>query len=606
MLLATRQRTLSNRETFTLRVLPTIAVAVSFLLVTYVAWRNSNLMVVRERENISQNEAQRLESNIAGQLQTYEEALRGYAGLLRINGQDITKQEWLTYSESTNLSERYSGIVGFGFTQVIRNETLNDQIVSIRNRGVPDFSISPEGTRELYSPVVFLAPDIEINRKAAGFDMYSEPIRREAMNTAIDENQSIMTGLVTLVQDTRFGRLEPGFLIYKPVYDESKPIGTKEERRAAIMGFTYGAFRARNFVNTAVDKTYQSSYQLYDGDTTNQDKLLYEDPSFKSIDDRHATTAKRVVTLFGRQWTLLNKSPDKLVPSALRSLPARTLSSNLSLSIVLPALLYYLLTQRTRSLVRKKEQEVQSAKDELLSLAAHQLRTPATAVKQYIAMMIEGYSGALTDAQLTMLHKAFSSNERQLKTVNEMLYVANADAGELNMVYKKVDLRDLVTEAAEELQAPIEERKHKVTVTMPDSPVWLNADALFIRMSIANIISNAVKYTQEHGSIVISVTRRGQLIYTRIRDNGVGISKPDQKLLFKKFVRIHNTFTSQTIGSGLGLYLANKLVQLHGGKINVWSRPGKGTAFTIILPRPERNKHKSKSVKKITHSTVNA
>lgn len=229
-------------------------------------------------------------------------------------------------------------------------------------------------------------------------------------------------------------------------------------------------------------------------------------------------------------------------------------------------------------------QELSRTKDEFVALASHQLRTPATAVKQYLGMVLQGYVGDITEIQKEMLDKAFESNERQIKIINQILNAARVDTGKLIMAMMPVDLSVLVRGITDELRPIIEEKGHRFVVRLPQTPIEVQADAGYLRMAIENIINNANAYTPEGGTITVRLAVRGGHARLSLQDTGVGIKKADLNKLFIKFSRIHNPMSVQAGGTGIGLYLAAEIVRLHNGSITVDSHINKGTVFTITVP----------------------
>lgn len=233
--------------------------------------------------------------------------------------------------------------------------------------------------------------------------------------------------------------------------------------------------------------------------------------------------------------------------------------------------------------------ELNQAKDEFISIASHQLRTPATGVKQYIGMLLEGMFGDLTEQQQDLLQRAYESNERQLKIVSDLLKVARIDAGKVVLKKTETDMSDLMKAIVEEEKEITRERGQsiKLTPSKETATAWVDEGA--IRMVFENLIDNASKYSERDTIIEISVRARKSFIKVKIADKGVGIGEEDLVKLFEKFSRIHNPLSTQAGGSGLGLYWAKKIVDLHSGTIEVESKPGVGTTFTVNLPKSMPN-----------------
>lgn len=236
-----------------------------------------------------------------------------------------------------------------------------------------------------------------------------------------------------------------------------------------------------------------------------------------------------------------------------------------------------------------EEVELERAKDEFISLASHQLRTPASAVKQYAGMMLQGYVGALTDTQRTMVQNIYDSNERQLSIVNDLLRVAQVDAGRIKAKKQTVDLAAIIHGVIRDMGSKFAQRQQHVVFEGADMTVCVEADPQLVRMVIENIVDNASKYTPAGKGISIDVYTLVDHASISIRDEGIGIDDKDMPLLFQKFSRLPNALSSSVGGTGLGLYWAKKIIDLHEGDIKVRSKPKKGSTFIIQLPLDLRN-----------------
>ncbi len=224
------------------------------------------------------------------------------------------------------------------------------------------------------------------------------------------------------------------------------------------------------------------------------------------------------------------------------------------------------------------------AKDEFVSIASHQLRMPATGVKQYIGLLLQGYAGELSDTQLQILQTAYDSNERQLETITDLLNTSRLDAGKVKPHKSSVNIIGLIQQVIAELREKSQARHQKVVFIHGDKPVKVYIDERLMLMVIENLLDNAIKYSPEDKDIDMSLTRNGKTITLRVKDQGFGIPKADQKKLFQKFSRIENQSTENISGSGLGLYWAKKIVDLHNGEIRLESSSKKGSVFSVELP----------------------
>ncbi|CAN5390803.1 hypothetical protein BH10PAT3_BH10PAT3_6440 [soil metagenome] len=231
------------------------------------------------------------------------------------------------------------------------------------------------------------------------------------------------------------------------------------------------------------------------------------------------------------------------------------------------------------------EVELENAKDEFISIASHELRTPATIVKQYLSMVLGGYAGSLTEEQLVMLTTAFENNERQLTIINDLLQVARAEADKVRIAKEDTDLikllKDIIADQSDKFKAVQQELVFEQNAeTAP-----YHSDPAHLRMIFENLLSNANKYTPDGGKVIVNLTEKPRGFVVSVSDTGVGIRKHDIPKLFQKFSRINNSLTTTAGGSGLGLYWVKKLVTLHGATIRVKSKLNVGTTFTVTFPK---------------------
>ncbi len=229
-------------------------------------------------------------------------------------------------------------------------------------------------------------------------------------------------------------------------------------------------------------------------------------------------------------------------------------------------------------------ERVDEMKSEFVLLASHQLRTPATAVKGFISMLLDGYAGKLDGKNRKMLKAAFEENERQISVINSILDVARLESGELSLVRETQDIGAII-EASAAGQIPIlAAQDQKITVKKPKQPVKISVDGEKLRLVLDNLIHNASKYSDRGKHITIELKSDAGHVYISVTDEGIGIAQADLPRLFKRFSRISSPQTAGIQGAGVGLYLAERLVKMHKGQIHVQSQPGKGTTFTIELP----------------------
>ena len=231
-----------------------------------------------------------------------------------------------------------------------------------------------------------------------------------------------------------------------------------------------------------------------------------------------------------------------------------------------------------------EEVNLDHAKDEFISLASHQLRTPATGVKQYLGMLLEGYAGELTPQQLKFAQTAYDQNDRQLKIIDDILKIATADSGKLALEKQQTDLIPLIHSVINDHRAKLSERDQSVTFAPKYSSLQAHVDRDSVRMILDNLLDNAHKYTESGKNITIRIRKFPSTVQIAVQDEGIGIDEEDFDKLFKKFSRLRNPLSISAGGTGVGLYWVKKVVELHEGSVSVTSKRGIGTTFSVKFP----------------------
>lgn len=230
-----------------------------------------------------------------------------------------------------------------------------------------------------------------------------------------------------------------------------------------------------------------------------------------------------------------------------------------------------------------KERQLDLAKNDFVSLASHQLRTPASGVKAILHMLMQGDFGPLSELQQQYLQRAVESNDRQLRIIEDLLNVARADAGTLELNLDYVNVAELVRSVAFEQLAGAEAKQQKFVVGAPQQ-LFAMADGQKLGMAIDNLISNAIKYTPARGRVSVQLSEQDDKICFSVEDSGVGIEPEQIPRIFTKFGKADISQPVSSDSTGLGLYLAKQVVALHNGDIDVISVPGEGSVFRICLP----------------------
>ncbi|HSW85403.1 MAG TPA: PAS domain-containing sensor histidine kinase [Candidatus Saccharimonadales bacterium] len=243
------------------------------------------------------------------------------------------------------------------------------------------------------------------------------------------------------------------------------------------------------------------------------------------------------------------------------------------------------LKTKTRILEKQRQDLItlNKAKNEFIMLASHRLRTPATSVKQYVAMLMDGYFGEVTPKQKEILKTAYEANERQMQVVNSLLLTAEFDSGQAKVLRYRQDIVKPIKELVAEIKPTLAEKNQSIKLKLPKNNL-INCDIYLLKTALSHLINNASQYSQKGKLITLELVKKKDRVLITVADQGVGIRQRDHKLLFQKFTRIPNRLTDTVDGNGLGLYLVKQIVESHGGDISIDSHLNKGTTFSLSIP----------------------
>jgi signal transduction histidine kinase len=555
----------------------------TLIMMTYVAWQTSHATLNNDIQAAIGSRTRNTEDIIKQRLNEYQQIIIGGAGLIR-SSNDVTLNEWTNYVGTFKIDKNFAGAQAIGYIRIFSASEIPALTAYMQQQGVTGFTVAPDTPREQYTAILYAEPPQLVS--PVGLDYSTEPVRSLAMARARDTgSSSISEPVESLVKVTN----QPLIFMFFPQYQANMPIETPAQRQAAIKGYVYAAIRTEDFVGNIVNEAESRNDMVVRVTSVLQgesSKLVYESPNYKRlVSDKKYVQSEQTIGMYGKTWKInYGFRLDSLARPQRQNMPTWIAIAGFLFSVLLAEVILLLLKARARDLSKQKEQAVDLAKDELLSLASHQLRTPATTVKQYLGMVLQGFAGDITKTQKNLLEKAYAGNERQLYIINEMLHIAKIDSGRIVLAKQKTDIVRLVEEVLAEAKADIGQANHKLTLKLPKQPVYIKADAHMLRMAIENIVSNAIKYTLPGGKIAVTVAKDKSVLRITVKDSGVGIEQKDFQKLYKLFTRLDNKRIQNVSGTGVGLYLAKHLIRLHKGRLSLTSAPGKGSAFMITLP----------------------
>jgi two-component system, OmpR family, phosphate regulon sensor histidine kinase PhoR len=230
-----------------------------------------------------------------------------------------------------------------------------------------------------------------------------------------------------------------------------------------------------------------------------------------------------------------------------------------------------------------KERRVDASKSEFMSLASHQLRTPLTAIRWSLGRLQKNLSGQIARLEDQLLTDSVVAAGRMSETINTMLQISRLQADQVVVNSTEIKLHPYLHEIAHTVEAECALKQLKLTVECPED-LALKTDPQLLIEVLSNLLSNACKYTPEHGTLRLCAFPSGHTIELIVQDSGYGIPLHQQQSVFKKFFRGDNVVSKDPDGTGLGLYLVSLIVRLLDGSIRFESREGRGTTFTVVLP----------------------
>ena len=281
------------------------------LIVTALAahYMKSGADVVMQREfDFGCNEIQ---TKIEDCLKDQEQILRSGAAFFEHSEGGVSREKWHRFVERQGIDQRYPDIQGFGFALLIPRQNLEQHVREIRAQGFPQYQVSPEGEREIYTSIIYLEPFTNRNLRAFGYDMFSEVTRRAAMERACDQDSAALSGKVILVQETD-KEAQAGTLMYVPVYRVGKPHETIVQRRDALVGWVYSPYRMHDLMQGILgswdltgEKRKPVHLEIFDGESISDDSILYDSqPGYVDMGDKSRTLFQRRLVPSSRPWTL--------------------------------------------------------------------------------------------------------------------------------------------------------------------------------------------------------------------------------------------------------------------------------------------------------------
>ncbi|HEX4263946.1 MAG TPA: CHASE domain-containing protein [Verrucomicrobiae bacterium] len=575
----------------------------------------------------------RARAGIRARFEVYEALLHGTAGFIAVEN-EITHDRFKSYIQRLRILDNYPGVLGIGFGPRVPASEKERLIVSMSEQGETHFRIwPPTADADLY-PITLLEPQSPHNEGIVGYDMFSESVRREAMERARDTGDTAASGKVKLLDASQ----QSGFLIYCPVYHGGNVPETVADRRAQLQGFAFGVFRAGDlFASIFQEQTMGTQLEIFDGTNTDSTNLLFRSAknAVEGVPFRRAFEEIIALDVSGRTWTARFYAEPELEGTWI-------VLSLLTVGTALSLVMFYLTRAEGRArrvaeqaaeqlqlselALRESEERLRHYATELehrvaertanlaqslqslegvLYHVAHDLRAPLRGMASFTSILLEEYGPNLDDRGRDYAQRICGAAQRMDRLVQDLL--AYGRLGHTAVPVSKVSLDAEVRAALDRFSEEMDARDATVDVSTPLPPVKANAAVL--NQILSSLLSNSLKFvrteTRPHVRIYAEETTSrmqtteaksngvpsldvqlsaldGKFVRLWVEDNGIGIAPEYHERIFRMFERLHSI--NAYPGTGIGLAIVRKGAERMGGRVGVESAGANGSRFWVELP----------------------
>jgi CHASE1-domain containing sensor protein len=529
---------------------------------------------------------------IQERLATYAQILRGGAGLFAAST-SVERSEWRDYVKTLQTEQSVPGVQGVGFASVIAPGQLSAHIASIRQQGFPDYTVRPAGERALTTSIIYLEPFRDRNLRAFGFDMYSEPVRRAAMEQARDTGSVALSGKVELVQETATD-VQAGTLMYVPVYRNGAALDALAQRQAALAGWVYSPFRMNDLMIGVLqqwehDEGHDIDLQIYDGAQATPAALMFDSKPDHAAKRQAFFYQQRRVAFGGRQWLLVF---DRTASSATLNYTSAwfVLFGGLVISGLLLGLMRSTINTQTNArriadklvaTIHSRERALERSNTELTRLGevmAHHFQEPARRLSSFAQRLLAKSDLARDEDSRLSLNFIDSESKRLSTLVREAQRYLVLDHKQVSANESASSIAALGHSIAAAGSAAADAN---IVLHEPLPRVQLSEQMLCTLFAI--LLDNALRYRdpQRTLQIEVSASTLGKRAVFRFADNGSGIEPQYRAQALGLFTRL---VPSSIPGTGMGLALANKIVGLTGGQLHIEDGLEGGACVVFDLP----------------------
>ncbi|MCW3787442.1 sensor histidine kinase [Plebeiibacterium sediminum] len=582
-----------------------LLIFIAGLIITILTTNYSKNLLENQREREFEVFCNEISFDIKKRIDFHAQLLQNISSFIS-SSDTVTKKEWESYISHSKIKNILPGYQGIGYNILIPKNQLDEHIDHF-SKVYKDYKVKPANDREVYSSIIYLEPQDELNQKAIGYDTYQEPVRREAMQRACDLNQPILTHKLILVQESDKNP-QSGVIMFAPVYKRDMPLNNIKERQDALIGWVSSPYRMNDLMENIIGhwnvlENKKVSLHIYDGDDLLDEHKLFDSEQEKPVHDnsKKINNLTQKLDLHGRHWSLVYAHSD-INTSFLTNKVTIIFSSGLIISLLLSLLLLALLNTQynakliaielTNDLQQKnaelelakiKAEESDRLKSQFLMNMSHEIRTPMNGVLGFLDLLKN--PDLNRDTSNNYIDIISKSGERLLETINDIIEISRIESGEVEVHYQKVNLNETIKYVYNFFHTETKAKglDFKIAQLLDESKAIIKTDKIKLEGILTNLIKNAIKFTDE-GYISISNFIKNKDLVFIIQDSGSGIPSESIESIFNNFVQANKNKRNNHEGSGLGLSIVKAYIAALDGHIQVESTENKGTTFTFSIP----------------------
>lgn len=535
------------------------------LIITFVILGLFYSYILIQKEHDFEFLIEQITTQIENRLVSYEQVLHATQGLF-MSSNDVTSDEWKTFVQNQQVEILFPGVQVVGYSQKIGSSENLAQHIQKMQQTYPDYEVHPDSPRDEYHSIVYIEPVNARNLAAVGYDMFSEPTRRAAMEQARDTNTITISGKVTLMQEITKD-VQPGFLMYLPVYKNDQSHKSIEEKRNSLQGFVFCAFRTHDLFNAMLPdlpelEEHGIRFKVYD---EKSEKNLFYDS--KKDTTNNAVIKSKYLDFGHRKWIIEYAHVPKFTPfetMVMVAIPAIGVSMSAFVFIAIRSNQRHIsrITQLNEDLIKS---EKLSAVGQLASRLAHDIRNPLSVIQNTVEITKSNKTlDGKTISQLDRIDRAASKINYQISDTLDFVRTTQ-------LQIKENSIKQILSRVVDRIDKP-----STIIINLPESDHIIKCDAEKLEVAIANLLTNSIQAMDGDGTIRIRVNDQDKFYIIEIEDSGPGIPENVLPKIFEPL------FTTKPMGTGLGLATVKNIIAQHNGSIYVKNNP---TIFTIHLPK---------------------